>query len=97
MARRASAMSRVSSLFSAPVRWLVPRASPASSRARLVMLFDPGGATRPRSGPAGGTTVTARLSRSKVMAGISGYVEDPYGARCRIGKTRHPKSPRWMP
>ena len=67
MARSASAISRVSSLFSAPVSRLVPRARPASRSARLVMLFDPGGDTRPRSASAGGTTVTAGIVRSKLI------------------------------
>ncbi len=75
--RRASAISRVSSLFSAPVRRLVPRARPASNSARLVMLFDPGGDTRPRRGPVGGTIVTAGLRRSKLMVGSPGEMASP--------------------
>ena len=57
MARRAAAISLVSSLFSAPVRRLVPLASAASSSARLVIDFEPGGITRPVSGRPGALIV----------------------------------------
>jgi hypothetical protein len=50
-------MWRVSSLFSAPRRWLVPLANAASSKARLVIDFDPGGDTCPVKGMPGGITV----------------------------------------
>jgi hypothetical protein len=55
----ASAMRAVSSLFSAPVRRLVPFASAASSRARLVIDFEPGRASRPLSGWEIGVSLTA--------------------------------------
>ena len=48
-------MYAVSSLFNAPDSWLVPLAKAASKSARLVMDFDPGGATRPTRGLPGGT------------------------------------------
>ena len=47
--RRAAAISTVSLLLSAPDKWLVPWAKAASSKARLVMDFEPGGDTRPVS------------------------------------------------
>src|SRR5437764_168188 len=43
-------MTRVSSLSSAPVSVLGPSASPATIKARLVRLFDPGTFTRARGG-----------------------------------------------
>ena len=46
----ALAISAVSLLFSAPVSRLVPFASAASSSARLVIDFEPGGVTRPTNG-----------------------------------------------
>jgi hypothetical protein len=42
----------VSSLSRAPRNVDVPSAKAAQTNARLVMLFDPGGRTRARSGPA---------------------------------------------
>ena len=48
---RLSIITRVSSLSSAPVSVETPSASAAQTRARLVMLFDPGGRTRARIGP----------------------------------------------
>jgi hypothetical protein len=51
----------VSSLFSAPSIWLVPFASAAINKARLVIDFDPGGATEPRSGRRGGKIVRAMV------------------------------------
>ncbi|MNP12701.1 hypothetical protein D3C76_1049480 [compost metagenome] len=56
--RSALDMCRVSSLFSAPVRRLVPVASAASSKARLVMDLEPGGVTFPRKASACAITVT---------------------------------------
>ncbi|QKF49090.1 hypothetical protein FX982_00001 [Pseudomonas graminis] len=50
-------MWRVSSLFNAPRKWLVPLARAARSSARLVMDFEPGGDTWPVSGTPGGMTV----------------------------------------
>ncbi|MNY10833.1 hypothetical protein D3C86_1438320 [compost metagenome] len=58
ISRNALDMCRVSSLFNAPVRRLVPRASAASSKARLVMDLEPGGVTFPRKAPWGTITVT---------------------------------------
>ncbi len=55
-------MWRVSSLLSTPVRRLVPFESAASSRARLVIDFEPGGATRPRRPRCGGTIVSASVT-----------------------------------
>lgn len=40
----------------------------ASSKALSVMLFEPGGATRPRRGPPGGEIATAGLLRSKLIS-----------------------------
>ena len=48
---RPAAITRVSWLSSAPERRLVPRASAEQTRARLVMLFDPGGRIEPWTGP----------------------------------------------
>mmetsp|Transcript_50623 Transcript_50623/g.151357 ORF Transcript_50623/g.151357 Transcript_50623/m.151357 type:complete len:212 (-) Transcript_50623:12-647(-) len=59
MARKASAIRAVSSLFSAPVRCERPLDKAASSSTRLVTDFEPGGATLPRSGHPGGTTARA--------------------------------------
>ncbi len=42
---------------------LVPRARAASSRARLVMDFEPGGTTRPRKGAVGGMIVVSSSLR----------------------------------
>src|SRR4051812_28846264 len=50
-------MKCVSSLSSAPISVLVPSASAAQTRARFVMLFDPGGRMRPRMGRVVGTIV----------------------------------------
>ena len=46
-------MTRVSSLSRAPVSRDSPWASAAQTRARLVMLLDPGGRILARSGPLG--------------------------------------------
>ena len=51
---RPSIITRVSSLSSAPVSVEVPSASAAQTSARFVMLFDPGGRTRPRIGSGDG-------------------------------------------
>ena len=48
-------MASVSSATSAPSSVLRPSASAAATRARLVMLFDPGGTTVASSGPATGS------------------------------------------
>ncbi|MNL38691.1 hypothetical protein D3C87_1609220 [compost metagenome] len=66
--RKAAAMSTVSLLLSAPVSRLVPLASAASSRARLVMDLLPGGETRPTSGRLGGTMARAAGSGLDMMA-----------------------------
>ena len=51
----AAIITRVSSLSSAPVNVLSPWASAAQTRARLVMLLEPGGRMRPRTGPRDGS------------------------------------------
>jgi hypothetical protein len=66
-------MTRVSSLASAPVSVLVPSASAAQTRARLVMLFEPGGRMRPVTGVATGVMV---------MRSVTGGVLRP-GSRAR--------------
>src|SRR5262245_10896182 len=60
---RHSVITRVSSLSSAPSSLLVPLANAAQTKARFVMLFDPGGRMRPQTGA---------LAGAIVMAGISG-------------------------
>src|SRR6185312_6870903 len=72
--RSAAAMSAVSLLLSAPVRWLVPRARPASSSARLVIDLLPGGVTRPTSGWPGGV-ISMRSVMSRQFARRPGKVQ----------------------
>ena len=66
--RSAAAISDVSLLLSAPVSRLVPFASAASSSARLVIDFEPGGVTRPTSGWSGGVR-----TRAAVMTAASSH------------------------
>jgi hypothetical protein len=55
--RSAAIITCVSSLSNAPLSVDVPSASAAQTRARLVMLFEPGGRTVPCTGP-----LTAEIS-----------------------------------
>src|SRR5690348_15846677 len=61
--RRLSIITRVSSLSRAPKSVEVPSASAAQTRARLVMLFEPGGRIRPRIG-----AVTGLISIESLIA-----------------------------
>ncbi len=60
-----SIITRVSSLSSAPVSVETPSANAAQTRARFVMLFDPGGRTRPRIGPATGLISSGSVMRRR--------------------------------
>jgi hypothetical protein len=51
-------MTRVSSLWSAPVKRESPSAKAAHTNARFVMLFEPGGRTVASTGPAAGVIAT---------------------------------------
>src|SRR5262249_35900232 len=66
MARSAPAISVVSLLLSAPEIALRPFASAASSSARLVIDFDPGGVTRPRNGRSVGVMLRAAVMGARV-------------------------------
>ena len=63
-------MTRVSWLSSTPVSRLVPSASAAQTRARLVMLFDPGGRAEPVTGSA-----TGGIGSGAVIALLNGRPE----------------------
>src|SRR3954447_6160939 len=69
--RRQSTIASVSSATKAPRRVLWPAARAAATRARLVMLFDPGGTTVAASGPLIGSMAAAVLI-SSVQASDAG-------------------------
>ena len=70
--RRASTITWVSSLHSAPRKRVAPRRSAASTSARLVRLFEPGTTTSARTGAASGTTSSragSGMGRRRIAAG----------------------------
>ena len=80
----AARMCRVSSLSSAPVSRVSPSASAASTRARLVMLFDPGTAQVTSTGP----------GRRGMTSGATEPTREAYRSAPRVAPPPLPHS-RW--